>query len=768
MADGTRLCDDCGAILAPDEARCPKCGRPALKGINLYRRLVEIRRETVREDDFMIGMSLLHLISAWLTEPANLGVEAPSSEGKTWPVIETSRLFPPEDVWLLGGLSPTALIHEHGILVDPASREPLAPRISELEGLLAESSDKQEKAKIRGEIASLLAKAAVLVDLDGKILLFLDRPNPETLQKLYPLLSHDAFEISYKFTDKQRSGPLRTIHVILRGWPVAIFIRTRGEYDDDAWTQTISRFTTVSPKMTPTKYREGVRLRALMRGVPGFALQKMLRLDEEGWAQEALRLVRSRLLEIKNGIRAAGGSPRSTMVWIPYYKRIGESFPAELGRRMRDSDRFLALIQAHAALNVFSRPTLRCPDGCEYIIAVRDDYEAAAELYFSEEEELSILTGLPRHVIDFFQKVILPLGQERRQAEEATTQAEEGNAPTMTIRELVEYAPKRLGRAFSDDTIRRRYVHPLVKADLISLEPDPLDARMKIIRILRTSIDIGEREKDGNCSIFEKSCNFSLENLKEAWNELKIDGRADPAAGSISIRDADGTRLSLEQLHAKYYLSQDPARSSISGEKMIPYKKSDEILPAFSKSPQFPAIPEAIHGGLPSSPDLTVSQSQEMGSKPAIEAGIPQVGLGVEGLIMKLVDEEESVGDLWLYDRAKAYLSDKAPYWEGFQATLRAMDDAGSLRYDEANGVVSRPRRTAEKPIQPPSLTVALGLLVQRREELERRRGVAPHMDELAEDLSWPRDLFDRILRIAVRDSLVFVAPDGGVLRGSA
>ena len=57
-------------------------------------------------------------LSAYLPEPINLFLKGESGIGKTYNVIETLRYFPPENIWFLGGLSPKALIHDYGKLLN--------------------------------------------------------------------------------------------------------------------------------------------------------------------------------------------------------------------------------------------------------------------------------------------------------------------------------------------------------------------------------------------------------------------------------------------------------------------------------------------------------------------------------------------------------------------------------------------------------------------------------------------------------------------------
>ena len=61
------------------------------------------------------------------------------------------------------------------------------------------------------------------VNLERKILIFLDQPHDALLQRLRPLLSHDQKELMMKITDKRELKGLRTKSVIVRGFPTAFF-----------------------------------------------------------------------------------------------------------------------------------------------------------------------------------------------------------------------------------------------------------------------------------------------------------------------------------------------------------------------------------------------------------------------------------------------------------------------------------------------------------------------------------------------------------------
>ena len=57
-------------------------------------------------------------LSAYLPQPINLFLKGESGVGKTYNVVETLKYFPQEDIWFLGGLSPKALIHDYGTLLN--------------------------------------------------------------------------------------------------------------------------------------------------------------------------------------------------------------------------------------------------------------------------------------------------------------------------------------------------------------------------------------------------------------------------------------------------------------------------------------------------------------------------------------------------------------------------------------------------------------------------------------------------------------------------
>lgn len=152
--------------------------------------LSEILGLTIKQDEENKIVTFLCELSAY-TENAqfNISYNAPSSTGKSYIPTEIARLLPEEDVMELAYCSPTAFFHDVG------------------------EWDKENRGYI--------------VDLSRKILIFLDQPHTQLLERLRPLLSHDKKEISVKITDKSQKFGMKTKNILLKGYPSGDWIRTR-------------------------------------------------------------------------------------------------------------------------------------------------------------------------------------------------------------------------------------------------------------------------------------------------------------------------------------------------------------------------------------------------------------------------------------------------------------------------------------------------------------------------------------------------------------
>jgi hypothetical protein len=120
-----------------------------------------------------------------------LFLKGESGVGKSYNVVETLKYFPREDVWFLGGLSPKALIHEHGVLLNKhgepldLSEKPIKPKKRDYE---SEKEYREALKEYREELkayAEEIREAYTLINLRHKILVFLEAPEYETFRMLF-------------------------------------------------------------------------------------------------------------------------------------------------------------------------------------------------------------------------------------------------------------------------------------------------------------------------------------------------------------------------------------------------------------------------------------------------------------------------------------------------------------------------------------------------------------------------------------------------------
>jgi hypothetical protein len=68
-------------------------------------------RKTIKQENALVRQIGYTGLSAYTNDPLNLGIMAPTSEGKTYPVTEMMQFFPKADVWNIGNMTPKVLIN---------------------------------------------------------------------------------------------------------------------------------------------------------------------------------------------------------------------------------------------------------------------------------------------------------------------------------------------------------------------------------------------------------------------------------------------------------------------------------------------------------------------------------------------------------------------------------------------------------------------------------------------------------------------------------
>jgi hypothetical protein len=392
--------------------------------------LKKILGTTVKRDDVNKIITFLCMLAAYTEDSQfNISFRAPSSTGKTYLPLEIAYYFPEEDLIIISYSSPTAFFHDTG------------------------EWDEDQRA--------------IMVDFERKILIFLDQPHDQLLQRLRPLLSHDQKELIVKITDKSEKKGLRTKNVVLKGFPSVIFCTGSLKIDEQEQTRHIL----LSPEISQEKIREALLLKAMRKANP-IEYQEFLKQHPE---REVLK---QRVREIKNaGVKH---------IIIRDYEKIVNRFKSRHSklkpRHSRDIERLISIIQALALLNLWHRE--RDEEGNVY--ANDKDIETGFQLYdeISESQEL----GIPPYIYNFFNDIIRPLFIEankhllEKDGKELEQQKKEEAQPIgITSKEIMKKHFEVCGRLLPEWQLRREILPALEDAGLIYTEPDPNDKRRNLI-----------------------------------------------------------------------------------------------------------------------------------------------------------------------------------------------------------------------------------------------------------------------------------------------
>jgi hypothetical protein len=306
--------------------------------------------------------------SAYTHNPINLGIMAPSSEGKTYAVVHVMELFPKEDVVFVGGMSPTAFIHARGTLVNE-NNESIEFKLEELRMRLV--NDKEHEREVKKEIQDLVSKSKTLIDLQGKIMVFLDSPNIELWDRLKPILSHDKLEIEFRITDKGKNSNLIVKNIVIRGWPACIFCSAKNERKSSIWEEIETRFLITSPNTEISKYKKANNLTTLKFGIPDFASDIISPAEDEKFTKYWINKIREQIQRASNS--------NKNPIWNPFQEIISESLPSNEGITMRNATRFMTLCNIETLVNSDKNYSIEFITNsgmkCHYVITSLSDIE---------------------------------------------------------------------------------------------------------------------------------------------------------------------------------------------------------------------------------------------------------------------------------------------------------------------------------------------------------------------------------------------------------
>ena len=409
----------------------------------------------VKDDPRLVKQLLRVYFSAYTKNPRNMAILAPSSDGKTHATVQVSKIFPEKDFISVGRLSPTALIHQYGMMIDENGNN-IEPKLKELEKLKNTSQNDEEINYAKETIQEMLKTAKNLVDLTNKVLLFLDNPSPQTYEVLKPILSHDKEEILYKTT--KGDGSLKVKETIIRGWPATIVCSAKNEAKNEVWPEIETRFFMSSPNNTVTKYKKANQLTSQKMGLPSWSSDIYDNSDDRKWCSLYINEIITQLKCHKD-------------FWHPLYDIIDQFFPSNQGVMMRHYKRLLSFCNVESMINAEQRPTIEFKNTKNEIIktfvGTLEDIESAIDV-------IGNLSVIPPEKLKFYDDIFVPLFNETNTVQNDLTEQQKRivGKTGVTSEELAEKYTKVFLKPITAKQIRENYLHMLRDEGLIQIEQD--------------------------------------------------------------------------------------------------------------------------------------------------------------------------------------------------------------------------------------------------------------------------------------------------------
>ncbi len=366
---------------------------------------------TIKDDDSNKKIVFLGMLSAYTKESqVNVSLNAPSSTGKTYIVKEVAGLFPAVDKIEIHAATPTSFFYEIDYI------------------------DKERKVRYK--------------DVQRKILIFYELPDPILQIKLRPLLSHDNNEIIHKQTNKSK-GRNVTDTTVVRGYAAFLFCSANMKLDEQEATRSIL----LSPQVTEQKLAQGVHLR-VQRGANERQFREWLESDPNRMA------LMNRIIAIRE--------EHVDEVIIENPESIEQRFLEIVGtlrpRHQRDIDHLLQLIRSVTLLNVWFR--FNRSNG--NIVANQSDIDQAFDLFseFFESQDLN----LPPAVHFFYKKYIVPayINLRKTHLDDPFRLADFDNQKIgMTLQDISTYYLSVENTSVNGETLRKDILPQLENAGLV-------------------------------------------------------------------------------------------------------------------------------------------------------------------------------------------------------------------------------------------------------------------------------------------------------------
>jgi hypothetical protein len=274
-----------------------------------------ISKEVIDEED-NIKQVVLTLLSSYTDNPQNLRILAPSGEGKTHTVLQTSKYFPQENIWKISEASNKSFryLAQSRVIETKEGFKDFEEIIKPYRELL---SDKSKRAEAEKKIKELEKQAYFLLDFTNQTIIFLDSQSFGLWESLKTTLSHDDV-IRKDITTNKINGKNQIQKTAYKGFPAVIYCSAKDEISRDETDEMNTRFNTISIKGSTKKYREILNL-VLQNDDP----------TQEVISQNEIKDAKNKVLSIIEDIKSYHG------VFNPFSQNIVDNFPSDKGSRAR-------------------------------------------------------------------------------------------------------------------------------------------------------------------------------------------------------------------------------------------------------------------------------------------------------------------------------------------------------------------------------------------------------------------------------------------------
>jgi hypothetical protein len=490
----------------------------------------------------LVTQLLITMLSAYSKNPINLLINAPSGVGKNYVINKVASLFPKNDILALAGMTEKALFHRHGILVrkNEATGEydsieskliDIEDEINEKQSQLSQTKDPTQKQELKNVIKEieankkfLLKDAKKLINLENKIIVFLDTPPERLIAGLLPLLSHDEYEIEYEYVDTH-SG-IKTRSNILKGWPVVIIAQALDYSNSPRFAEYQRRFITANPTMSKEKYNEAIDLISNKSSVPDLIYQSQIVSDEE--KDKARQIIK----DLKEQIKVLGSNvkPGKNNVIIPFNDLIVKSIPREKVSDMTRAGRLFTYLLLLPLIYFDKRPRIEAGrnnqnnDSEDILskqiipIAVFDDLQKTISL-------MEYSDGVRPYIVEWYYDVFLNAYEDKEGTPDFKTIKKKNSSKVeeqeeviieeriaVTSKDLIQKHKEKHNETLNTQNLLQSYVYPLLNHGYIDKTDSVVDKRANIY------FPIMESKKYSNLFYSEEKNKFSQEIKKIVVN----------------------------------------------------------------------------------------------------------------------------------------------------------------------------------------------------------------------------------------------------------